>query len=291
MTTERTTTSNRRVRPVVAAVTRFRVIASRAASANFIRVTLGTDDPRFVAEFRYLGHDQWFRLFLPQPTDSAPIARRSLVLPLGELDGWHSRLLAIDESVRPVVRNYTIQAARQDSGGWQLDVDFVVHRSDGVIDGTAAAWAAAARPGDEVGILDQGHIFNPYACENGCPGDILIVADESGLPGVTGIARSLPADVRVTAVIEVAHADDIRELPSSAALQVRWVVRSPHGEPGSAALPALADVTVRPTDYLYLVGEGGFLVEARDRLRAAGASNELIDFCAYWRRAKQPVSA
>lgn len=289
MSTERP--SARRVRPVVAAVTRFRVIASQAMSANFVRVTFATDDARFATEFRPLGHDQWFRLFLPQPSESDPVAGRSLVLPLGGLDGWHSRLLAIDESVRPIVRNYTISAARRDQQGWQLDVDFVVHRSGGTIDGIAAAWAVTARPGDEVGILDQGHIFNPYACVGGCPTDILIVADESGLPGVTGIARSLPADVRVTALIEVAHADDIRELPTSAALDVRWVVRAEHGTPGSAALPALADLEVSASAYVYLVGEGGFLAEARDRLRAAGASPDLIDFCAYWRLAKQTVAA
>ncbi|CAN5269640.1 siderophore-interacting protein [soil metagenome] len=288
MTTERPRT--RRVRPVVARVTRFGVIDSRIVSENFVRVTLGTTDESFAADFRYLGFDQWFRLFLPQPGE------RALVLPLGPIDGWHTRLLGIDESVRPIVRNYTIREARRDERGWQIDVDFVVHRgATGAIDGIAAAWAATALPGDEVGLLDQGRIFNPDDCDvtgsGRYPDHILIVADESGLPGVEGIARSLPAGSRVTAVIEVPSTDEIRELTTSAALDLRWVVRLPGGQSGSAALPALADIDVSPDDYVYLVGEGGFLTEARDALCAAGATRQLIDFCAYWRRAKQPVSA
>lgn len=279
-------TRTRPRKPAAARVAVMHVVTTTRVSAGFVRVTLRTADgtgPGSPGAFEPMGYDQWFRLFLPA-------ADGRLQLPHGDAEGWYTRWLALDEAGRCLVRNYTVREARALADGWEIDVDFVVHVSaaTGTVDGVAASWALAARPGDTAGMLDQGVIFAAPESERE---RILILADETGLPGIEGIVRSLPSGTRVTAVIEVGHDDDRRELARSTDLDVRWVVRHDHAAlPGRAALTALDAFIAEPGDpvdqragYAYVVGEASFVLEARTRLRAAGVPKDAIDFCAYWR--------
>ncbi|WP_036319896.1 siderophore-interacting protein [Microbacterium indicum] len=269
--------SGRAVKPANAHVTRLTVVAAERISAGFQRVTLATDDERFAGEFDAMGHDQWFRLFLPREGEE-------LVLPESGLTGWYATLLAMPDDDRPTVRNYTIRDARRDGSRWLLDVDFVVHTGrSGEVEGEAAAWALRARAGDQVGVLDQGRIFHaPDDAER-----LVIVADESGVPGVEGILRSLGEGVSADVVLEVPHGDDRRSLPTPADARVRWHVRGPGERAGDGALALLADVTVDDGAYAYLVGEAGFMLEGRRMLLDGGMSKGAMDFCAYWRGAKR----
>jgi len=267
-------TSGRAVRPREASVRRFVVHATTRPSPGFVRVTLASTGDGFEDDFEYQGFDQWFRLFLPG-------AGRRLALPAGPAEGWYSRWLRMDDAVRPEVRNYTIRSARRRGDRWLIDVDFVIHRSAaGAVEGAAAGWAASATPGDEVGLLDQGRIFNAPAGAH----PIIVVADESGLPGVESIARSLggrPARY----LIEVTDASDIRQLPGvdAAAARIDWLVRPHAARPGSLAQAALAAERVAPSSYVYAVGEAKLALAARRIARTAGVDDERIDFCAYWR--------
>ncbi|WFR68808.1 siderophore-interacting protein [Curtobacterium flaccumfaciens] len=136
------------------------------------RVTVTGDDLR---EFRYLGFDHWFRLFVQRPD------QERFWMP--DLDGkkWWPTFLAIPEDVRPHCANYTVAAFRTDS--CEMDIDFVVHTdADGEPEGRAAIWACGTRPGDELALLDQGCIFDR-------PDDtteVVIAAEETGLPGSSG---------------------------------------------------------------------------------------------------------
>ena len=275
-------TRTRPRKPEAARVAVMHVVTTARVGSGFMRVTLRTADGDPDA-FEPMGYDQWFRLFLPT-------AAGGLDLPHGDAEGWYTRWLALDESRRCLVRNYTVRAARRGASGWEIDVDFVVHASPetGAVDGVAAAWALAARPGDTVGMLDQGIIF---AAPESVDERILVLADETGLPGVEGIARSLARGARVTAVLEVAHSDDRRGLPGDAELDVRWIVRDDDSAlPGRAALTALEAVIAEAGDslprlagYVYVVGEASFVLAARALLRASGVPKDAIDFCAYWR--------
>lgn len=261
--------SDRSVKPRRARVGTVSVLRTEPLSSGFRRITVVNDDPAFGEDFVHLGFDQWLRLFLPN-TDGV------LEPPYGELEGWYSRWLAADESRRCVIRNYTIREARPVGDRWELDIDFVLHTGPGgVVEGVAARWAEAARPGDRIGVLDQGRIFDVDDHD----GPIVIIADESGLPGVEGIARSLagrPATYR----LEVPHNDDRRELPAS---DVRWYVRDPHAMPGAALLPELHDIRIPEDGYVYVVGEASFMLTVRNLARAVGVPKNKIDFCAYWR--------
>jgi NADPH-dependent ferric siderophore reductase len=267
--------STRPRRPEAARVTEMRVVSTTRVSSSFVRVTVTGDD------FDPMGYDQWFRLFLPDPSGGRGI-------PHGDAEGWYTRWLGLDESSRSAVRNYTVRAARPVAGGWELDIDFVVHRSpvSGVVEGVAAAWALAARAGDVVGLLDQGVIFDEP--DDGHPA-ILVVTDESGLPAAEGIARSLHPDSRATFVLEVPHDDDRRGLATTAELSVHWIVRDDDTAlPGQAALARVERLleiegSAHPATYAYVVGEASFVLATRARLRAAGVPKESVHFCAYWR--------
>lgn len=284
------TTAPQRVqaeRPRDAVVTRLTVARSVRLSSGFVRVTLTATDPAFDASFRWLGYDQWFRLFFTPPGNGP------LLLPEGGAEGWHSRLLALPEDRRCTVRNYTFRDARRDAAGhWELDVDFVVHTdSDGAVDGAAARWAWAARPGDEAGLLDQGVLFTPpHSPAPHSSATMTIVAEETGLPGVEGIARSLPEGTSATLLLEIPYADDRRPLASRADLDVRWLPRTdPAAAPGQAALAALADHVLSPDGYVYAAGETGFVQEVRQYARRAGVPADRIDARAYWRLSRPSV--
>jgi len=261
--------SDRWVTPRRAQVETVSVLRAESISSGFRRVTVGNDDPRFAEHFSYLGYDQWLRLFLP---NSAGI----LEPPYGDLDGWYSRWLATEESRRCVIRNYTIRDAREVGAGWELDIDFVLHNGPGgEVEGIAARWAQAARPGDRIGVLDQGRFFTADDHD----GPIMIIADETGLPGAEGIARSL-AGRPATYLLEVPHSDDRRDLFTD---DVTWSVRDPHQMPGAALLPAVRALAFDSTAYVYVVGEASFMLTVRNLAKAAGVPKNKIDFCAYWR--------
>ncbi|MFE7508652.1 siderophore-interacting protein [Promicromonospora sp. NPDC057488] len=261
--------TRRPLKPAAAQVRTFEVVASRAVSPGFRRVTVQSTGDGFEDEFEHFGHDHWFRLFFAG-------VGQELDLPFGPADGWYARLLAMPEATRPAVRNYTVREARRVGGRWQLDVDFVVHRdAAGQVDGAGARWAQRCRTGERVGLLDQGRIFD--ADEHAGP--VLVIADESGLPGVEGIAHAL-AGRDATYLLEVPHAADRRALP---AVDVRWLVRDGGRPAGATALDALRATRVDPAAYVYVVGEASFTLAARAHCLAAGVPKSRIDFCAYWR--------
>lgn len=261
--------SDRSVKPLRARVGTVSVQQNRRLSSGFRRITVINDDPAFTEDFRYLGFDQWLRLFLPN-------RNQILEPPYGDIDGWYSRWLGGEESRRSVIRNYTIRDARAVGDRWQLDIDFVLHTgAGGGVEGVAAQWAEAARPGDRIGVLDQGRIFDVDEHD----GQIVVVADESGLPGVEGIARSLNGR-SATYFLEVPHGDDRRQL---AADDVRWYVRDAGRMPGVELLSRVRDFGFDRDTYAYVVGEASLMLTVRKLARAAGVPKGKIDFCAYWR--------
>ena len=169
-----------------------------------------------------------------------------------------------------MLRNYTVRAFRADGpAGPELDIDFVRHGSpDNGTAGPATIWAETCSPGDPAAILDEGVGFNPPDGTD----QVILVADETGLPAVAGILASLPAETRGTALVEFPAADDRQELIKPDGLELRWVIRDDRAAvPGRAALAAAADLAV-PTDcgYGWVVGEQALATGLR-RLGSAPA--------------------
>ena len=127
-------------------------------------------------------------------------------------DDWYSAWRALGNDVRPPMRTYTVREVRPEAS--EFDVDIALH---GRI-GPASSWALDATPGDEV-IVCVPHTGYSGDFHGGVdwrpPADVerlLIAADETALPAVSGIFERLGPDARGVAVVEVPHPDDARAL-------------------------------------------------------------------------------
>ncbi|MGF0312931.1 siderophore-interacting protein [Rhodococcus sp. IEGM1428] len=284
------------LKPDKPAFYRLTVLESDRISPSFIRVTLGGDS---LSNFRYMGYDHWFRLFLPQPGQDEPrIPSTTSML-------WYAQYLAFSKDTKPVVRNYTIsryRAAGQGThgDGPELDVDFVVHGSGaggttqkdgsgaggpGGHSGPASVWAQKAAPGDRVAILDEGRIYT----HDGRSSWQLLVGDESAAPAILGILRSSREDVRVKAFIEVPTEADIQKQDVQAGVEIQWIVRpNDLAKPGEAALAAVQKAELPDGDpYVYVAGEQGLATGLRRYLvNERSVPKSQICFTGYWKFGK-----
>ena len=238
-------------------------------SPHVVRVTLGGPG---LGRFDFVGFDQWFRLAVPVDDSS-----RLDNLPEKFGMAGYLRFLTLPKGTRPVIRNYTVRAFRTDPA--ELDIDFVVHGTEGV----AGPWAASAAPGDEVALIDQGCGWKPV------PADwLLLVADETGLPAVAGILRDLPRDAVGRVIVELFDEADRQSLEGPAGVTVQWVERAPDALPGSAALPALRALEFpEGSVYAFAVGESAVATGARRHLVGErGVPKQNVTFCGYWKKGR-----
>ena len=206
-------------------------------------------------------------------------AMQQVVLTAPELAGLAYRpgqdvMLMVDvDGDRPVRRRYTLRAI--DPARRLLTLGIVRHE-----DGPGERWVRAARPGDEIeGIAPRGKIF---PAENAAWH--LFAGDFSALPAYFAMASSLPAQARVTLILEVPGPDDEQELAAEADTQVRWLHRRdrPAGD-ASALVAAIADVPLPPGDgHAYLAGEARLVLALRQALAARGMPDRQVSPKAYW---------
>ncbi|WP_213814466.1 siderophore-interacting protein [Glaciihabitans sp. dw_435] len=264
----RTTT---RIVPSNPQLFRAEVVRTFPVSPNMQRVTIAHEG---LTAFPWLGFDQWFRLFVRKPHQDA--------FTLPDISGkkWWKEFLEIPEDVRPHCANYTVADYRGDAG--EMDIDFVIHcAADGSLEGAAAQWACSVQPGEQMALLDQGRIFDR-------PDDaaqVIIVADETGLPGVAGILRSLPDDAVGRVIQEIPAAVDQRELAGPSGMQISWIVRDDATMvAGVKALEALkSHADVHPMAYGFVVGESTLATEGRRHLHKMGVPKERITFSGFWK--------
>ncbi|WP_072313242.1 siderophore-interacting protein [Agrococcus sp. Marseille-P2731] len=247
------------------------VLENQQLSPHIRRVTLGGDE---VSAMTPQGYDQWFRFFMRRE------GQESLHVPKSP-STWFPQYLAMRASNRPWIRNYTVRGFRLESG--ELDIDFVCHEDPG----PGAAWAMRAERGERAVLLDEGLLYN----DNGLPGDVLMVGDESALPAIAGICESLDEGVRGTAVIEVGHRDDIQQFERPMNVDVRWIERG-QARAGDAALEELRGLHLADDlGYAYSAGEQLLATGTRRHLvRDRGMEKQRITFTGYWKLGKAYVS-
>ncbi|MGW2342077.1 siderophore-interacting protein [Streptomyces sp. NPDC001661] len=267
-----------RVKPDAARPLRLHVLRSEHLSPHFVRVTLGGGD---IADFRPMGYDQWFRLFLPAGPDADASLGR---VPDRLTTVSYLKLLGGPKESRPVLRNYTVSAHRAEGPqGPELDVDFVLHgHGDEAAAGPAATWSQHCEPGDPVVLVDEGTGFNlPEGIRQ-----VALAADESGLPALAGVLASLPDDTTGWAVAEVPAPEDRRKLTAPPGIEVVWVDRGGRESsvPGAAALERARQLPL-PDGPLYgwAVGESGLATGLRRHWVAQGVPKDRIMFCGYWK--------
>ncbi|WP_019182358.1 siderophore-interacting protein, partial [Microbacterium yannicii] len=134
---------------------------------------------------------------------------------------------------------------------------------------------------ESVVIIDEGLAFNP---DRGVD-RVVLVADETGLPAIAGVAASLPAGATGVAIIEVPSAEDALDFVRPAGLSVEWIVREYGTKPGMLALRALTEATLPDAGFhAYIVGEQALPTDARRHLVGErGVPKDLVSFCGYWR--------
>lgn len=263
------------VKPASQDLLHLEVLRTERLSPHWMRITLGGGD---IDAFRAMGFDQWFRIFLPLGGDEG---LERIPAKAHKIFGY-LKYLRIPEGVRPVMRNYTVRAYRAigESGGAEIDVDFVLHGT-GPTAGPASRWADAATPGESVVIIDEGLGFNPgRGVEN-----VLLVADETGAPAVAGVCASLPSSATGVAIVEAPSQEDVLAFGAPAGVEIRWIVRPEGVKPGTRALAALQELAAPASDtHAFIVGEQSLPTAARRHLVAQGLGKDRISFVGYWRR-------
>jgi NADPH-dependent ferric siderophore reductase len=234
------------------------------------RITFGGGD---LTEFAPLGPDTFLYVLLPPPGRTDLTIDRSFT--------WEG-VPSMPEEDRPAGAYYTLRAWRPESS--ELDMLFVLHDDPGA----ASAWAARAKPGDQVALWGPREAYEP-------PPDTewyLLVADETGLPAVATILESLPDEVPVHVFAEVGSADEHLELQGGPRRTITWLHRD-GGAPGTS--PELLGDAVRGLGllpgraYAWGGGESRTMTRIRRYLRDdVGWSREQVNLVAYWRHSQSP---
>ncbi|WP_432546293.1 siderophore-interacting protein [Kineococcus sp. SYSU DK004] len=293
----------------------YRVFPARVARTarlcpSFVRVTFTSSE---LDGYGPGGFDQRLKLLLPQG---------SSVLPAVPEADWYGWWRALPDDVRPTMRTYTVRAFRPQLR--ELDVDFVLHGVEDGHAGPASSWAAGARSGDEVWLIGPsvpgtGRMWGVEFAPPAEARTVLLAGDETAVPAVCSILEQLDPGLRVTALLEVPHAQDALDVPAGA--DVRWLPRGtgaaarPHGQllleaVREVAGPLLDEVSAPAADftdvdvdaqllwevpeqpaaagpeclYAWLAGECGVVKELRRHLvRDLAVPKQSVAFMGYWR--------
>jgi NADPH-dependent ferric siderophore reductase len=174
-------------------------------------------------------------------------------------------------------RIFTIR--RIDPTAGTLDIDFVLHGGSG----PGSSWAAAAEPGDIVGIL------GPAANGPEPARWVLLAGDETGLPGMARILEALPASAQGIALIEVADAAEEQEIKAPPGIEILWL----HRDGASAGTTNLLADALRAVDpphdpenvFCWIGAEYTAFRDMRTHLRTAiGLPLSRVVAFSHWRR-------
>ncbi|MFW0796218.1 siderophore-interacting protein [Gordonia sp. CPCC 205515] len=240
------------------------VVGTTDLTPNLRRVRFRCTDPESF-HFVPMAPDEHVKLFFPQP-DTGEIRMPELG-PRG--------IVAPTDGPRPIHRDYTVRAFDADHA--LIDIDFVLHTH-----GVGGSWAAAAQPGDRLGMLGPrgSHVY-PTGYDW-----YLLAADETALPALSRWLDELPAGKRVAAFIEVADAAAELALADRAGTAIRYVHRGDTPPGGSDLLErAIREYAFPPGDFFaWIAGEATTLTPIRRYLRReVGLPKDRMKVDGYWR--------
>lgn len=230
------------------------VVSSERITPRMARITL--HDPDF-SRFRSDAYDDHVKLFFARPGER-------LELPVAGPNGLDF------PGTRPEGRDYTPRSF--DTGKAEVVIDFVLHG-----EGPAASWAAAAQPGDTVGMGGPRASF----VVRGDYDWYLLAGDDTALPAIGRRIEELPRGANVLAFIEVADEAERQIFHTPANLELRWVFRSA----GERLTEALRRAALPPgTGYAFIAGESAASAQIRDYLiDERGVHPDNIKAAGYWR--------
>lgn len=239
-------------------VRRVQVQQVHRLSPHLVRVRFAGED---LHDFHSASFDDHVKLMLPAEPDGP------LVLPELGPDGP-----ALPPDVaRPVMRDYTPRHFDPVAG--VLDIEFALHG-----EGFAASWAAQARVGQPAGV---GGPRGSFVVPTGFDWHLL-VGDETALPAIARRLEALPASSQAIVIAQTTAPADRRELPTPAALQLRWLTEGVDG--GLAA--AVGELRLPDGEgYAWAAGEAAEMAATRRVLvEQLGLAKERLRAAAYWKR-------
>jgi NADPH-dependent ferric siderophore reductase len=261
---------------------------------RFARVTFGGSD---LEDFASLGPAEFVYVLLPPP------GREELTIDRGFTWG---QVKDMTEEERPRGAYYTVREHRPEKA--ELDLDFFLH-SEEVQEGAAAhretslensasRWAAQAKPGDRAALWGPRTLYDP-------PPDTgwhLLVADETGLPALDTILRSLPRGVSVSAIVQVADESEEQTLYSEVKVDISWlhhlgssadVSTDVSTGPGSPLIQAVRNLrfpewTRNESIYVWGAAESDTVTALRRHLRdERGLDASALSLTPYWRHTRE----
>jgi NADPH-dependent ferric siderophore reductase len=176
------------------------------------------------------------------------------------------------EDERPKVRTYTVR--EWDAARGLLTIDFVVHGDEGI----AGPWAAAAAPGDTLGLRGPGGGYapDPAAAWH------LMAGDTSVIPAISASLPRIAAGVPVHVFLQVHGPEEEVELTSPGDLHLHWL----HGDADEGVTAALADLDFPAGEpQVFLHGEATSVRLARRHLVVErGVAATALSASGYWKR-------
>ena len=234
-----------------------KVTSAERITPRMVRVTLHDED---FARFTSDAYDDHVKLFIAPPGEQ-------LVMPVPGPNG----LDFPEGAVRPEGRDYTPRSF--DRERCEVVIDFVLHG-----DGPASSWAAAAKPGDTIGV---GGPRGSFVVE----GDFdwyLLAGDETALPAIGRRIEELPAGAKIFAYIEIADAAERQTFSTAADLELHWLERAAN----APSLPdALRAARLPPGQgYAFVAGEAAASAAVRELLISRDIDPDNIKAAGYWRK-------
>lgn len=170
---------------------------------------------------------------------------------------------------RPAVRTYTLRHHRAAAG--EIDIDFVLHGDEGI----ASRWATRAQAGDVVGIGGPGG--RTVAAANW----YLFAADHTGLPAVSRILETLPAEARGRAFIALPDMTERQEI-GHPGVEVAWLKDDATTALAESVMTQALPADTRP--FVWAGCESSVMRQIRQHWRSAGIDRRQILAISYWRR-------
>lgn len=246
--------------------------AASTASAATATATVEADSPSRVRRVR---HEIKKRALTVVAAESITPNMRRITLAGDSLEDFisasfddHIKLFFPGDGDTPAMRDYTPRAFSHAER--RLVIEFAQHG-----DGPAAAWSAAAQPGDTLTIGGpRGSFIIPTDYDWH-----LLAGDETALPAIARRLEELPAGARVIVLLQVAPADR-RPLASQADVALHWV------DSDAALLNATRALTLPAGEgYAWCAGEAQTMAAMRQILvEEKGHDRHAIRAAAYWKR-------
>ena len=196
------------------------------------------------------------------------------------LPTWAGNEFLFADGSRPTIR--TLTPLRFKPGPLELDVEVVRHGN-----GILSAWADTARAGDRVAVsgTGRGYEIDPAVRS------FLLAGDESALPAICMLLRSLPPEAEVQVLIEVRHLDARLELPAHPGATIQWYQLEAGSAPGDSLVAAVTSAQLDPDARVWAAGEAAAVQRIRHHLfdeRGLSRSHAVVR--GYWKHGRGSAS-